>query len=248
MTVELGWMTLTRVHFSNPLRLGDVTLAAPGTAAVWLFGTDSPLNDAGSRSLISENWGGAGFYASRSDAEAGLAATRAALQSLDGVLTHWTGLACVYAHRGEVNWFGDSATLPRHAEDPGGPILVMTSAGYNALAGDALEADLPRRRAFSANVDKVRAQYADDPGNLARGIYQFGDRNAVGVETTDGMTQTLWVSDTAMTSAAYHPGNHRTALDWYKAEHSADRTSFTRARLIEWAGTWDGVDPLQRLN
>jgi hypothetical protein len=48
---------------------------------------------------------------------------------------------------------------------------------------------------------------------------------------TDGMTFTLWENDAAMAEAAYRPGIHRTQLERYKMEQTADHSSFTRERI-----------------
>lgn len=50
------------------------------------------------------------------------------------------------------------------------------------------------------------------------------------------MTFSVWKDDAAMMDAAYRTGTHRAQIDRYKAEKTADRTSFTRARLLASAG------------
>ena len=92
-----------------------------------------------------------------------------------------------------------------------------------------------RMRDFRENVDRVRAWYDEIDGNIINGNFATG---------TDGMTFSLWRSDDALRTGAYGPGLHRAQLDRQKAERLADRTSYTRTRLLRHTGTWDGRDPL----
>ena len=147
----------------------------------------------------------------------------------------WHALLYPISHRGVVNWFGEFEAASEFVpvpNDPGGRLVVLTSAGFNAVAPNEIAADLPRRADFLRNVERVRAWYATLPSNLERAIFTF--------PPLDGMTVTLWDSDEAMTQAAYAAGIHRTQVDRYKKEHTADRTSFTRARILRSVGTWDG--------
>jgi len=59
-----------------------------------------------------------------------------------------------------------------------------------------------------------------------------------GAPEFDPVTVTTWRSFDAMRSWAYGPGAHRHFLDRHRAETMADRTSFTRCRILESAGTW----------
>ena len=49
-----------------------------------------------------------------------------------------------------------------------------------------------------------------------------------------------------MMDAAYRTGTYRAQIDRHKAEKTADRTSFTRARLLAstgaWKGSWNSAD------
>jgi hypothetical protein len=118
----------------------------------------------------------------------------------------------------------------------GGRLVVLTSAGFNDLPRDQLMADMPRRIDFLRNVDRVIDWYATLPPNLARANLHLRAMGHI-----DGLTVSVWESDEAMMAAAYKPGIHHTQLDRYKAEHTADRSSFTRARLLRAKGSWDGV-------
>jgi hypothetical protein len=79
----------------------------------------------------------------------------------------------------------------------------------------------------------------DRPGRVASQVFT---PHTVG---DDGVTMSIWRSDAVMIGAMYKPGTHRTQLDRYKSEKTADRTSFTRFRMLRTLGRWDGTDPLE---
>lgn len=118
-------------------------------------------------------------------------------------------------------------------EDPGGVLAVITSAGY--VSED--ESQQARIREFAAQNEEVRAFYGTLDSNVLR--YPF---NVCGAR--DGMTFSIWRSDPAMVTAAYKNGTHRAMMDVHKARAMFDHSSFTRLRLLDSRGTWDGVDPL----
>jgi len=47
-----------------------------------------------------------------------------------------------------------------------------------------------------------------------------------------------------MLSASYRAGLHRTYTDGHKISSDFDRSSFTRFRIIDSNGKWNGRDPL----
>ncbi len=57
----------------------------------------------------------------------------------------------------------------------------------------------------------------------------------------DGVTMSLWRSDTAMVNAMYRPGTHRTQIERHKRDVIVDRTSFTRFACFKRGG--GGVGP-----
>ena len=70
-----SWLTIHRVTFKDER---DANLSGapdgPEIASAWRFGPHSPLGDNGLRTGIAREWGGVGFYTSREDAEAVVAA------------------------------------------------------------------------------------------------------------------------------------------------------------------------------
>lgn len=236
----LRWMTVHRIRFGSPVDAKTGGLPGPQTAAVALIGPDSRLDANGMRESFSHVWGGIAFYEDRAAAEAAIDDATTTCDHRD-TIEEWHGLLCPISHRGETAWFGDLKHASRFVpagrdNDPGGRLVVLTSAGFNALPRDELMADMPRRIDFLRNVDRVVDWYATLPTNLARANFHL---RAMG--HTDGLTVSVWQSDEAMLAAAYKPGIHRTQIDRYKAERTADRSSFTRARLMRAKGSWDGI-------
>lgn len=231
------WVTFHIAQFATPLAAEATRFDGPAGAALWRFGPDSALGSNGLRTRVGDVWGGVALYTDRTEAQAVIDAPAAHLGFMADALQSWHALLQPIAHRGEVNWFGQDEDGPRlapSADDPGGLIVALTTAGYDALPPEQLQADMPRRIDFVANVERVRSWYATLPGNLARGVFNFAPLG------TDGMTFSVWKDDVTMMDAAYRSGTHRTQIDRYKTEKTADRTSFTRARLLQTAGAWQG--------
>jgi hypothetical protein len=61
----------------------------------------------------------------------------------------------------------------------------------------------------------------------------------------DGFTMSIWRDDASMLAAAYRPGGHRSQIDRHKAESVMDRSSFTRCRILDTCGQWNGRNPAQ---
>jgi len=163
------------------------------------------------------------------------------LPFLDRAVEAWHALVLPVTHRGAVNWRGtvqsDSAVTPA-PDDPGGPLVVFTSAGYATPSHE----DLPRIRKFLVEVDRVRNFYATLPGNIRRAVF-----NGFGVDGHEGLTVSLWRDDAAMLAAAYQDGHHRDQLNAHRKAEMFDHSSFTRARILASKGLWDGVDPVAQM-
>lgn len=231
-----SWLTVHRVILKEPRNANiEGALPGPGRAAAWRNGPNAPLGENGFRTGISNEWGGLGFYDTREDAEAVLADPSAHLPFLDDVTEAWHALAAVIAHRGEVDW--STASEPHPAlqpvdKDPTGVIAVITSAGY--LSRD--ETQHERIRAFLKKVNDVVDFYGTLEENAARSLFNLAG-------TPEGMTFSVWRSDRGMMSGAYKEGLHSKYLGQHKADAMFDRSSFTRLRLLDSTGTWDGIDP-----
>ena len=236
------WLVMHRVVFKEKINGNGKPFPGPDGADAWRFYPASPTGPDGMRTNISREWGGIGIYTSRDAAEAVYASPAEHLTFLDQTTEQWHALLVPYAHRGRVNWRGgvrDETSFTTAATDPGGPLLVLTSAGYeNPGPGD-----VKRIKNFLEQVDNVVDFYASLPSNIRRAVY-----SGVGVEQIDGMTVSLWENDAAMMQAAYRPGLHKEQMDFHRNYDHFDRSSFTRTRILESKGTWDGSDPVAQMS
>jgi hypothetical protein len=206
----------------------------PGDCLSWKFGPDGPVGPNGYR-LPSNTWCGVALFAGEAAAKSAFEARHAYLPHLDAAVESWHARLVPVEHRGECNHLDRTdpgKIFETGAPDPGGPLLVMTTAGFNAGAAPARLVD------FRIHVDKVRDWLASIDGNVARQVFT---PHTVG---DDGVTFSIWRDDAAMINAMYMPGTHRTQMDRYKSEKTADRTSFTRFRALGTTGCWQGVDPI----
>jgi hypothetical protein len=229
------WITLHRLRFAAPVDARARSFAAPEGVDCWRFCPELRCGPDGLPTFNADVWAGIALHETRAGAEAMIADPATALPFLSEAVEDWHALAVPVAHRGAVNWRGtvetDAAVRP--AEPVAGPLVMVTTAGY--LSRDA--ATLPRIRAFCAGLVEVLADYATRPGNLRRGVFTGG------FDGRDGFTISVWSDDRAMAGAAYQPGTHQGMIARQKTGEMADRTSFTRARLLAQRGSWDG-DPM----
>jgi hypothetical protein len=229
------WITFHRVQFAQPVCATDRSFPPVPGAKLSRLGPQAAIGADGRPWPTSELWGGFSIWASRAEAEAVLADPIAAMPWLNETTAAWHCLAVPFAHRGEVNLRGTvesgSAIRPA-ATDPGGPLAIITSAGFDVVNAETL----PRIIKFLASVIDVIAWFRTMPTNLRATGFQGR------YEGRDGITFTLWKSDEAMQQAAYHPGHHRARIDDDRAGLMTDRTSFTRLRVLKSQGDWDG-DP-----
>ena len=227
------WITFHRVRFPEPVSSMERVFQPLVGPDCWLFGPHYDLGPDGMLTGVSDVWGGMGIWDSRDAAETMVAAPADAMPWLGETVAAWHCLSVPVSHRGEVNWRGhlQSGDAVRAASvDPGGPLIVLTSAGF--VSRDA--ATLPRIKRFVAGVVDVLDAYGAHASNLRRAAFRAG------FDGRDGFTLSLWRSDEGMRQAAYRPGTHRTRIDEDKAGLLSDRTSFTRLRAIRSWGDWDG--------
>jgi hypothetical protein len=152
----------------------------------------------------------------------------------------WRGVLQPFRHKGAAN-HADRAE-PGPMFEPGslgpahdGPFVAITTSGWTVGAG----LDMNRVREFGAGVLAVRASMTALPGLHSQHSFFFPR-----VLECDPMTVTFWRDDDAIRGFAYGPGSHRRQIDRHRAESLADRTSFTRYRVLESSGTWHGSDPV----
>lgn len=232
-----SWLTIHRVRFAEPRSAKEHgPPPGPPRAASWRFGPHAPLGPDGLRTGVSREWGGIGFYDSREAAEAVIADPPANLSFLDETDEDWHTLAGVISDRGFRNWATPADPTPELKPldaDPGGRLGVITSAGYEPRPDGSLD---PRVKPFLAKINNVVEYYGTLDENLARCLF-----NAAG--WAFGMTFSIWKSDRGMMASAYRSGTHSDYLHEHLGQPMFDYSSFTRVRLLDSAGTWDGVDP-----
>lgn len=112
--------------------------------------------------------------------------------------------------------------------------MVITTAGYNF----GPELKIERVINFRRSVDRVNDWMGNVEGCLASQPftpYTKGD---------DGCTLSVWRDDACMLNAMYREGTHRAQIDRHKSTSIFDRSSFTRFRILEMCGQWNGKDPI----
>lgn len=237
MSEPCRWATLHWLRFPAIRTPETLDLSRqPAGAASWKIGWDGAVAPDGSRQP-SEIWCALGLYPERIHAEAAVADPAAIMPFLAETTEAWHAVLMPLAHRGECNHLdrdNPGLLLATHDDDPGGPLIVLTTAGFD-LGPDL---DMNRVIDFRRNVDQVRAAVAIATGNVARQVFTPHTRG------DDGMTMTIWRDDAAMSAFAYRPGEHRERIDRHKREQTCDRTSFTRLRAVRTRGSWEGRDPV----
>lgn len=234
------WITLHRMRFPAPIHAAQNPYGVPEGPDLWRFVPDVNLGPDGLPTNISDEWCGLGLYESREAAQALFDDPAAHLPSMSDAVESWHALAAPIAHHGGLNWRGrietDTLFTPNRDLPPGGPVLVLTTAGFDADT----QITVARRKEFLQGVQDVLVFYGSLPGNLRRGSY-----SASMVEGMEGFTVSLWDTDRDMVAAAYKPGVHKSQMDSHEGMPMFDRSSWTRARVLGSHGSWDG-DPLAR--
>jgi hypothetical protein len=228
----LHWMRFNAITTPDMLDLSG----RPSGSISWKLGPDGLSTPDGSR-LPSDVWCGVGIYQSRQDADAAIDRPGGFMPFLAQTQESWHAVLLPIAHRGECNHLHPSQPglmFEVGGSDPGGPLVVMTTAGY--VMGPEL--DMTRVIDFRLSVDRVRTHLGAAVGNIA--VQRFTPHT----HGDDGATMTIWRNDASMAAFAYRPGPHRTQIDRNKAENMTDRTSFTRFRALRASGQWGGHDPL----
>jgi len=170
------------------------------------------------RIFVSDQWVGFSIRSDGADAQAVFDAPEELLPFLGDAVEAWHARLIPYAHRGEVNWRGTvmSGTSMSVADaDPGGPLVILTSAGYDNPGPE----DLPRIREFWRGVNDVVGFYSGLPGNIRRGVF-----SGAKVDGHDGATVSPWTDDPSMLGAA---NQDLTANNWTSTGRPA---SLTEAR------------------
>jgi hypothetical protein len=211
-------------------------LAGPAGCALWKFGPDTAPGSRASRAG-STVWCGIAGFTHRDGAQAAFERPMGYVPALAESCEAFHALLLPVAHRGECNYLDPAQPGPlfaASAEDPRGPLLVMTTAGFDLRA----KSDFARLIDFRRRVHAMRDVIAQAEGSLAHQVF------APAGEGTDAATMSLWRDDDAMAGFAYQPGAHRSELDRQIRLRTVDRSSFTRFRIVARQGRWNDSDPL----
>src|SRR5665213_144536 len=227
------WIKFPEVVTPDQLNLSGY----PTGCLSWKFGPDGPVGPNGYR-LPSNVWCGVALFDDLSAANSALDSNEHHLPFLSTAVESWHALLVPIVHRGECNHierFGPGPIFDTESRDPGGALFVMTTAGFHA----GPELDPARLIDFRVHVDRVHGWLKSADGRVASQVFT---PHTVG---DDGVTMSIWRDDPSMVTTMYKPGTHRTQIDRYKSEKTADRTSFTRFRALRTCGLWDGTDPVE---
>ncbi len=232
-------MTVRLVRFDGMRELPGAEGSLVGDPLRTIVGSDGRAVGSPPGSATASVWAILGLFDDEASARADFEAGDAGVDWAGDATESWIGLCRPFSHRGEVDHLGNAEPGSTYTADdmpaPDGPFAVMTTVGWDFAAPDF---DVARAMDFAAGVAAVRTAMAEVDGLHSQQAF-----TAEGF-AADGFTFTFWRDDAAMRSFAYRPGVHKDQMDHYKQVHNADRTSFTRLRVLDRAGTWHGTDPL----
>lgn len=233
-TVHL--LRFTRITTPEELALARV----PAGSLSWKIGPGGQVGPDGRR-LPSDTWAAVGLFAGQAEAEHAFRNKEEFMPFLFGTAESWHLLLRPFRHHGECNHIDRETPgelFEACEECSGGPLVVVTTAGYEF----GFEANMDRVVAFRHKVDHVGAWMKDLEGCLFSRAFT---PHTVGY---DGFTVSVWLSDEAMLNASYRAGLHRNYLDGHKVASDFDRSSFTRFRILDSSGKWNGQNPLAQPN
>jgi hypothetical protein len=229
-------MSFIAVHFLRFLsdqRVDEARCTPSGGALFQFWGVDEPMTPVG-LARKGRVWCCIEVFSDRKKAEASLHAGPT-LRCGEAAVEQWSALLAPTHHRGELNW--PSAPLagsPDVNTESAGPVVVLTTVGF---AADRLDFDMARAVRFGLDVNLQRATMAETPGLVFHHAFYAHD------PLIDAITFSLWRDAASMQAFAYAPGSHRTQVDRFRAEGLADRSSFTRLRVLATNGEWNGAAP-----
>ena len=208
-----------------------------GSPSSWLIGADEAQHGSEFASQLASEFIAIGVHGDDASARACASAKVDAFADATEV---WSVALQPTKSHGCCSWIGNGShfAVDPSVEFTDGVVITLTTAGWE-LGPDF---DVDRAVSFGAAVNRVRTWMDDEPID---GLRAWAGFNFPGLLVHDGPTFAIWRDDTAMKSFAYRPGTHKTEMDAFRLDETADRTSWTRLRATESHGTWWGVDPLE---
>lgn len=234
MSSQHHWITLHRIKFPKPVAALERAFETPEGPECWRFAPGHNLGDNNLPTWTADTWCGMGIFDTKEAAQAMFDDPATAFPACSEAVEQWHALALPVQHRGEVNWRGNvesNCAIKSAPEDPEGPLIVITSAGFDDPGNPR---ELPRISRFVVKVSEAIEFLGAQPGNLRRAVFNGG------FDGKEGFTLSLWESDDAMLKAAYQSGHHRTLMDETRDGSVFDRSSFTRLRILDSKGSWFG--------
>ena len=151
----------------------------------------------------------------------------------------WSAVLQPFHHKGTANYLSQdnpSRLFDELASSPGTrtPIVVLTTAGF--VKDDHL--DMNRVIEFGVGTGAIRASMTAMDSLHSQQSFLFP-----GVIKHDFMSVTIWENAAAVGKFAYGSPTHKLLMEKHLSENMADRTSFTRCKIIRSYGTWYGTDP-----
>jgi hypothetical protein len=148
----------------------------------------------------------------------------------------WSAVLQPFHHKGEANYLNKEnpgKLFDVLAESPGTnvPVVVITTAGWATV-------DMNRVKEFGDGAAGVRISMTAVDGLHSQQSFFFP-----GLIALDPMTVTLWRDAVSVGKFAYGQHTHRMQLDKQNEKNIADRTSFTRCKILSCKGTWHQTDP-----
>lgn len=209
---------------------------APKGAMSWKIGMGGQVGPDGRR-LPTDIWSALGLFSALAEAQVAFRNKEVFMPFLPGTVESWHLLLRPFRHQGECNHIERDTPgelFEISGEDGGGSLAVVTTAGYRS----GFEANMDRVVAFRDKVDHVSAWMKELEGCfVSRAFTPY----TVGY---DGFTVSVWRSDEDMLCASYRAGLHRGYMDGHKTSSDFDRSSFTRFRILESSGSWNGANPV----
>lgn len=232
--VTYSHVTVHMARFDDAVTLAELPAEDGESQSFWRLGSDDMGSGQRIGSRTAREWCLLGLHRTEESAREAVQPSHAGPSMLDGAAERWVALLQPYSHRGETNWSSEPLFAAGNRRSHDGPFVVMTTVGFDP----ALDPRFERTRAFIHGTAAVRASFADTPGLQAAHVFWFGQT------WTDPFTLTVWETDDALRPPVYEPGEHRTRMDDYHHNQTADRSSFTRLRVLESRGTWNDGRPL----
>jgi hypothetical protein len=236
-TSDARYLSVHLARFDEVRRLPVHSDDPPaGSPSIWLIGADESRHGSEFASQLASEFIAVGVHA---DVASARACAAAEIEAFSDATEVWSVALRPTKSHGCCAWIDDGGhfTVDRNLPQADGVVITLTTAGWD-LGPDF---DIDRPLSFGAAVGRVRAWMDDEPidGLLVSQIFNFP-----GLLAHDTPTFSIWRDEAAMKRFAYHPGAHKTEMDAFRRDETADRTSWTRLCAIESHGTWRGVDPL----